>query len=363
MQNTKFCEKMAKEGVTRILASGIVGDGKGGPVGNLALKFGVDVDHTGRITPKLLDVTTDISHLVPERERPRFLTEGAVQDCIWNSDKAMSWLAEGRRAQVWLEPAFKKGSVRADFVIDCGEKLRIVELEKDGKNLARKDLEKQHAGMQFEGILDPETPIDLVALDARSTKWKGFDVPPGCTPVSLTWRSAVRHDDPESMWIILYPQGDPAWANPSWKPEDLGKSVRVTPAWSPCLVHVQEEIALLPSGRQRCAAVRLVIPGDERAKDVPGALVTVGARNVLNAWLSALVAAVQKEFRSDGAHYSEHRQVQHMFAEGRVLFPGMNATDVLAIDGFADRLSGRLNDVLKKDKLFEHVRRVGKPPT
>lgn len=176
----------------------------------LALKFAPELSGDGRVQPKLLGDSLDPGDLTPMKMRPNFLNEAAVQNYIWSSGRALSWLAGGEEAIVYWEPSYPKGDKRSDFIIETADTVRLVELEKDGRNLARKDLDAQLASAIASERIDSKgftKKIQLVGLDVKATQPHDPSVGPERKSVSLVWGLSGRAADPNALWIVLYPQG------------------------------------------------------------------------------------------------------------------------------------------------------------
>ncbi|MBM4345989.1 MAG: hypothetical protein FJ100_21660 [Deltaproteobacteria bacterium] len=276
--------------------------------GKLAYRF-VDAEFPGGSTPKYAT------------QRERFLNEGLVQECIWSSEKALSWLAGGEEAIVYLEPSIGNAK-RTDFAVLTPTRLLFVELEKDGKHNAAKDLAKQYKAAVADGLLTPGTPIELVALDAKPTTFNSSDFD-GATTVSLTWRPVdTESGDNRGLWVVLFPATDPTSAGTLWKPKPWPpKPFRLDRLGGlPCDVQSYTAPVLSPHGPTEMPAVRLTLWGVKASKSRPGALRTEGAGEKSNDWLNFLAKTVFEHYQAEGAVYWERQDVTVLQSFGIVYF-------------------------------------------
>jgi hypothetical protein len=331
--NSVFTHHGVKWTQQKIAANPRVGAG----MSHLALKFGPELGGNGRVRPRLLDVEVDLCDLTPMAERPIFLNEGAVQSYLWGCEKALSWLANGKEAIAYWEPSYPIGDKRSDFIIETDDCVRLIELEKDGKHNARKDLAAQVAAARASGYLGNALNgkrVQLVGLDVRPTLFHDVASAAGCEAVPLVWGLCTHAKDPNSLWIVLYPKGvQPAAL--TTKGEQYQIHTKLSDADTPYRVLVYETQVLDPSHGataplRRATVMHFVLYGARARKIHPGAINTAGRSNSTSGWVAEIAQECWGKLQSDGASFWESRDITAIAPnEGFIYFFDRTPADVV----------------------------------
>lgn len=169
---------------------------------SVALKLVCDQTDRGELRLRFRDAAEPSTlGLEPVRERPWWLTEAVLDDAIWNSDRALSWLAGGEAVTAYRQPDTESGPSTGkwpDYML-VGRSVRIIELEKDGVHKASQQLLEQLGAAISSGLLANSEDVQLVALDAAATR------PPGGPAAFLSrcWHLATDAAAPMARWIVL----------------------------------------------------------------------------------------------------------------------------------------------------------------
>ena len=304
----------------------------------LALKFGPEVLGDAQVRSRFLDAGSDVGDLVPVPERPSFLNEGVVQDYLWSSDRALSWLAGGAEAIVYFEPSFGEKEKRPDFIIETADSVRLVELKKDGKHAARKSLSGQLESAVARGYWSRQglgKKIQLVGLDVRATNFSDVLTDADCESVSLVWGLSRRPTDPNALWIMLYPQGD--------EPSVLTTAAEAGP-WglafshdkTPYEVWIYSGKVLVPlhnsmEAPQEATIVKIVLYGKGKLVGHDAGLKTAGRRGETSGWVAEIARNFHDQLRFAGAKFWEVLDVTAIASsEAMIYFIGHTPDDVTA---------------------------------
>lgn len=175
---------------------------------SLALKLTCTIGDQGQLTYRVGEtVDSTMIGLEALPFRPWWVTESVVDDAIWSSRDALSWLAGGRPVTVIRQPELKankdKRYLLPDFALvphSDDQPVCLVELEKDGRSCARHQLQEQLAFGRMHSYFGEGERVTLLGVDTRGT-WRETDIDED--HLQAYWHLARTDGDASALWLVL----------------------------------------------------------------------------------------------------------------------------------------------------------------